>query len=153
MNIFSFCVKRLDGHVSLLSEYSGLATVVVNTASQCSFTPANVTILREVQDRFHVRGFTVLAFPCSQFAAQEPLTSCQLEQWTVDMGLSFPIFDRVDVKGVNASPLFLFLQSQLGAPRWNYTKYVCDRNGRPIVKLDPSCSFEALSGAIERALA
>ena len=148
MSVFSFTVAQLDGRLVSLGDYTGHSLLIVNTASRCSFNQMNIALLSNVHKTYADRGFSVLAFPCSQFAAQEPLTSCELEDWRVKEALPFPVFGKVDVKGPKASPLWQFLHQQLGPVQWNYTKFLCDRGGRPVKKLDPSSTPAAVDSMV-----
>ncbi|GET93382.1 glutathione peroxidase, putative [Leishmania tarentolae] len=150
-SIFSYSAVQ-NGKTILLQKYSGYATLIVNVASRCSLASVNIEMLNEVQQVYGPRRFTVLAFPCAQFANQEPLSNTEIVQWCEDLGLLFPVFDRVNVKGSSADPLFQMLRAQQGAPMWNYTKYLCDRSGLPLRKLEPGCSMDALRQSIESVL-
>ncbi|KAK7196174.1 glutathione peroxidase [Novymonas esmeraldas] len=146
------CSATQGGQTILLQKYTGYVTLIVNVASRCTFTAANIEMLNSVQQAYGTRKFTVLAFPCAQFANQEPLNNAEIARWGDDLGLLFPIFDRVNVKGPAADPLFQMLRAQQGPVMWNYTKYLCDRNGTPCRKLEPSCSLDTLQQSIERVL-
>lgn len=135
-SVFSYTATQ-GGMSVALKQYSGYATLIVNTASRCSFTPMNIELLNSVQQTYGSQKFTVLAFPCSQFAGQELPTNAEIQKWREEMGLLFPVFDKVQVKGGNADPLYRMLQSQLGSIRWNYTKFLCTRNGTPQKKTGP----------------
>ncbi|EPY39380.1 glutathione peroxidase [Angomonas deanei] len=129
-----------------LSQYKPKVTLIVNTASLCSFTASNIHQLNELQRTYGPRGFTVLAFPCAQFANQEPLSPDGLKAWTADNAITFPVFDRVNVvlSKPDVHPLFEVLQRELGPIRWNYTKFLCDRSGTPMKKFQPvSLSLES----------
>ncbi|ORC87353.1 glutathione peroxidase [Trypanosoma theileri] len=140
----------LAGKTVALSKYTGSVTVIVNTASLCSFTSANLQQLIHVQEKYASRGMTVLAFPCAQFANQEPKSNEEILQWAEKMQINFPVFDKIKVKGPNADPLFQMLQTSLGPIRWNFTKFVCNRQGIPCVKLSPSCTLEELENSIKQ---
>ncbi|EKG03559.1 glutathione peroxidase, putative [Trypanosoma cruzi] len=147
-----FAYSALMGGKSVaLSNYTGRVTVVVNTASLCSFANSSLQQLTHVQETYGPRGFTILAFPCAQFANQEPKSNEEIAVWAQTCGLNFPLFDKVKVKGPDAHPLFQMLQASLGPIRWNYTKFICDREGIPLVKLDSSSFFEELRRSIEQA--
>ncbi|CBH18665.1 glutathione peroxidase, putative [Trypanosoma equiperdum] len=141
--IFSHSVL-MDGNAVMLSKYAGCVTVLVNTASLCSFTSSNIQHLIHVQQKWASRSFTVLAFPCSQFGNQEPKKRDEICCWVARNGINFPVFDKVNLKGPNTHPLFQMIQSSLGPIRWNYTKVVCNRAGLPCVKLQPGSSLEEL---------
>lgn len=134
MSVYDFEVN-LDGAAFSLKQFEGRVVVVVNTASRCSFSSANVEALNELV-RETQGAVCVLGFPCKQFA-QEPLSGCELKNWGLLLGLKFQLFDEVQVKGPNAHPLFKFLQGRLGRVHWNFTKYICDRQGVPMKRLEP----------------
>ncbi|CAJ1012789.1 putative Glutathione peroxidase [Leishmania naiffi] len=150
-SIFTYSAVQ-GGKTVSLQRYSGYVTLIVNVASRCSFTSTNVEMLNGVQQAYGPRRFTILAFPCAQFANQEPLNNAEIAQWSENIGLLFPVFDRVNVKNPSAHPLFRMLRAQQGAPMWNYTKYLCDRSGVPRRKLEPGCSIDALRQSIESVL-
>lgn len=147
-SIFAYSAAQ-EGKTILLQRYTGCVTLIVNVASRCSFTTANLEMLNEVQQTYGSRKFTVLGFPCSQFANQEPLSNAEIAQWRQERPVLFPVFDKINVKGPQADPLFQMLRAQQGAPVWNYTKYLCDRGGVPVRKLEPGCSLDTLKRAIE----
>jgi glutathione peroxidase len=151
-SVFSFTVAKLDGQLFSLSHYSGMPLLIVNTASRCGLTNMNVPLLCDVHRAYSTRGFSVLAFPCSQFAAQEPLNACQLEDWRQQRSLPFPLFEKIDVKGPKASPLWVMLQQHLGPVPWNFTKFLCDKQGVPVKKLDPSASPDVVHQAVQSLL-
>ncbi|KEG11024.1 glutathione peroxidase [Trypanosoma grayi] len=142
----------MGGKSVALSKYTGRVTVLVNTASLCSFAASNLEKLIHIQASYGPRGVTVLAFPCTQFANQEPKTDEAVAAWAREWGVNFDMFDKVKVRGGDAHPLFHMLQDSLGPIRWNYTKFVCDRDGIPRVKLAPSCPREELERSIEQLL-
>lgn len=142
MNVYEFEVPTLTG-TSDLSAYKGEVLLIVNTASGCGLAP-QFAELEKLYQKYHKQGFSVLGFPCNQFAGQEPLTaqeaaaSCQL---TYDV--TFPIFGKIDVNGENAHPLYQFLRKEapglLGdAIKWNFTKFLIDRNGKVVERFAPT---------------
>lgn len=151
MSVFTFSVAR-QGVLVPLASYTGNVILIVNTASRCSFTAANIEALNEVQRLSEPRGFTILAFPCAQFANQEPLSDSEITAWKDDMAITFPVFDKTNVKGKRADPLFSMLQERLGKAHWNYTKYLCDRSGNPVKRLDPTCFPSLLMDSVEALL-
>lgn len=162
MSVHAFSCKLWSGEVVPLSRYAGKALVIVNTASLCGFTASNMTGLNMLQDSYdrpHVRDqkyrnrLQVLAFPSNQFANQEPKTGCDLNAWAQSLyGISFPMFERVDVKGAKADDLWRFLSAELGAPKWNFTKYLVDPDGRPIRKYNPAVPPESMKTDIDALL-
>ena len=156
-SIFDFTVALPDGSPISLATYSGTVTVVANTASMCGFTAVQMPQLVSLQSKFGGRGdFSILAFPCAQFAMQEPKNSCDIPNWaSAEYGASFPIFEKINVKGPKAHPLFLYLAStpaNFGPPRWNFCKYVCDKKGIPRAKFDHSMPESLMEAKIEELL-
>ena len=129
-------LPRLSGKPESLGRYSGKAILVVNVASKCGFTPQYAGLQR-LYDRYSSRGFTVLGFPCNQFFHQEPGTAEQIEQFcSLNYGVTFPIFAKLDVKGPEQSPLYEILTQlpddtgKAGNVAWNFEKFLIDRDGR-----------------------
>lgn len=142
MNVYDIEVPTLQG-TTTLADYEGQVLLIVNTASGCGLAP-QFAELEELYKKYHEQGFSVLGFPCNQFAGQEPLTaveaaqSCQL---TYDV--TFPMFGKVDVNGDNAHPLFRYLRAEapglLGdAIKWNFTKFLVNRHGHVIERFAPT---------------
>ncbi|MCB2412758.1 glutathione peroxidase [Demequina sp. TTPB684] len=152
-----FTATTLDGRDVSLSEFDGQVVLVVNTASNCGFTP-QFAGLQDLHTRFSDKGFTVLGFPCNQFGAQEPGDGAQIGDFCqANYGVTFPMFAKVDVNGRNAHPLFVWLKSQRGgrfgsAIKWNFTKYLVDRNGRVIARYGSRTEPAGLAPDIESAL-
>jgi glutathione peroxidase len=161
-SVHAFSCKLASGELVPLSRYAGKSLLIVNTASLCGFSHSNMQGLNELQsmyDRPHVKDMKyrgrlmVLAFPCNQFAAQEPKSACEVRAWaTASYGTTYPIFDKVDVKGPNADPLWKFLGQELGAPKWNFNKYLIDPAGRPVKRFNPATTPENLKGDIDSVL-
>jgi glutathione peroxidase len=132
--------------------------LIVNTASKCGFTP-QYNGLQELQEKFKDSGFSVLAFPCNQFGGQEPGSSEEIQEFcTLNYGINFPIFEKVDVKGEDAHPLFKYLTSEkkglLGSEsiKWNFTKFLINKEGKPIARFAPNTTPEKISKEIETLL-
>lgn len=159
MSIYEFTVKASEGADLDLADYNGQVLLVVNTASKCGFTP-QFTGLEDLYQQFHDKGFTVLGFPCNQFASQDPGTDSEiLEFCQLNYGVTFPMMAKVDVNGSYASPLFRWLTSQapgfLGSKRikWNFTKFLVGRDGEVIARYGPNDEPAAIAADIEQALA
>ena len=156
--IADFTVEKPDGSKLDLADKQGKVLLVVNTASKCGFTP-QYEGLEELQRKYGEQGFEVVAFPCNQFGAQEPgdaeeiATFCKL---TYDV--SFPVMKKVDVNGDNASPLFDWMKAEapglLGSKgvKWNFTKFLIDRDGNVVRRYAPADKPEGLSKDIEKLL-
>jgi glutathione peroxidase len=151
-------LHSLQGKPVQLSDYQGQVLLIVNTASACGFTP-QYQGLEELYQRYRERGFAVLAFPCNQFGQQEPGSAADIAAFcSTRFQVSFPMFDKVDVNGPNTDPLFAFLKEAapglLGtsAIKWNFTKFLVDREGRVRRRFAPITPPESIRRAIERLL-
>ena len=157
-NIYNHSCNDNSGNLQNLSAFEGQALLIVNTASKCGFTP-QYNGLQELQEKFKDSGFSVLAFPCNQFGEQEPGSSEEIQEFcTVNYGINFPIFEKVDVKGEDAHPLFKYLTSEkkglLGSEsiKWNFTKFLINKEGKPIARFAPNTTPEKISKEIENLL-
>lgn len=143
MSVYEISVKAPDGTNKSLSDYKGKLLLIVNTASKCGFTP-QYTELQQLYERYHEKGLEVLAFPCDQFAHQEPGTDSEIQTFCqVNYGVTFPIFSKIKVNGKDAHPLFTYLRSQKksvfgNAIKWNFTKFLIDRSGNFIARYEPA---------------
>ena len=158
MSIYEFSATNIKGQEVNLSDYQDKVLLIVNTASKCGFTP-QYDGLQELHSKFKDSGFSVLAFPCNQFGGQEPGSSEEIQEFcTVNFGINFPIFEKVDVKGKDAHPLFKYLTSEkrglLGTEsiKWNFTKFLIDKEGKPIARFAPNTAPEKISQEIESLL-
>ncbi|MDD2056032.1 glutathione peroxidase [Pseudomonas sp. GD03860] len=151
------CVT-LAGEQKVLGDFQGKALLVVNTASQCGFTP-QYKGLEQLWQRYRDRGLVVLGFPCNQFGKQEPGDAREIAQFCeMNFGVSFPLFRKIEVNGANAHPLFVELKKRapglLGSERikWNFTKFLVDPASGRVTRYAPSTKPEALTTSIERLL-
>ena len=158
MSVYDFEALDLDGRARPLSEFRGQALLIVNTASQCGFTPQYAG-LESLQANYAGRGFSVLGFPCNQFGAQEPGGPDDIRGFCqTNYGVSFPMFAKMEVNGPSAHPLYDYLKRTkpgflcLRGIKWNFTKFLVDREGRPVARYAPSKTPAALAPAIERLL-
>ncbi len=156
--ITDFIVKAADGSEVSLDAYRGKVLLIVNTASKCGFTP-QYEGLEALHRDYADRGFEVLGFPCNQFGAQEPGDAAEIATFcSTTYDVTFPVFAKVDVNGADAAPLFDALKT--GAPgllgskgiKWNFTKFLVDREGRVVDRYAPTTKPEDLRGDIERLL-
>ena len=141
--IAEFTVKAPDGSDLDLSDKLGKVLLVVNTASKCGFTP-QYDGLEALHQKFGAQGFEVLAFPCNQFGGQEPGNAEEIEQFCkINFGLTFPLMQKVDVNGDEASPLFDWMKGEapglMGskAIKWNFTKFLINREGKVVRRYAP----------------
>lgn len=158
MSIYDFAVTRLDGTTGSLRDFEGKVLLIVNTASECGFTP-QYRGLEALHRELAERGFSVLGFPCNQFGGQEPGGNEQIAQFCdLNYGVTFPMFDKIDVNGDTAHPLYRWLKKEapgvLGSERikWNFTKFLIDREGRVAARFAPTTKPEELKPHIERLL-
>ena len=155
-SIFNFSCKDVNGDEKNLSELQGKVTLVVNTASQCGFTP-QYKGLEDLYQKYKDKGLEILGFPCNQFGNQEPGSNDEIEEFcTQNYGVTFSMFSKVDVNGDSADPLFNFLTSNkkglLGSSKvkWNFTKFLVDKNGKPVKRFAPTTTPEQISKDIEK---
>ena len=155
-NIYEFSCEDSSGQTIDLSDFKGKTLLIVNTASQCGFTP-QYEGLEKLQNNYSSEVFSVLAFPCNQFGGQEPGTNEQITEFcSLNYGNTFPIFSKIDVNGENAHPLFNFLTSEkkglLGTQKikWNFTKFLINKDGEPVNRYGSSTTPEQLQSDIEK---
>ncbi|MEK4464532.1 glutathione peroxidase [Paenibacillus sp. FSL H8-0315] len=158
MSIYDFEVNTLKGEEKSLSKYKGKVLLVVNTASKCGFTP-QYKGLQEVYEKFKDRGFEVLGFPSNQFAGQEPGESDEIAEYCeINYGVTFPMFEKIDVKGDEAHPLFKYLSKEapgvLGSKsvKWNFTKFLVDQDGRVLKRFAPKTTPQQIESDISKLL-
>ena len=154
----TFSATLLDGTVQPLDHYQGQVVLIVNVASNCGFTP-QYQGLQALYEKFQARGFAVLGFPCNQFGGQEPGDANDIRQFCdTRYRITFPMFDKIDVNGANAHPLFQWLKSArpgvLGseAIKWNFTKFLVGRDGRVVARYAPTTAPSDLEKDINAAL-
>jgi len=157
-SVYDFSAPLLDDAPISLESMRGQVLLVANTASQCGFTPQYAGLERLFQT-YKGRGFQVLAFPCNQFGAQEPGSAAQIGSFCQkNYGVSFPVFSKIDVNGPYTHPIFRFLKEKkpglFGTTRikWNFTKFLVDREGRVVKRFAPSKPPESLAPDIEQLL-
>jgi len=163
--VFDFEAETLapmaNGQPKKLSDYRGSVLLIVNTASQCGFTPQYAG-LEKLYRTYKERGLVVLGFPCNQFGAQEPGSAGEIEAFCEkNYGVTFPMFARIDVNGEQAHPLYRHLKKAKpgllgpiggGSIKWNFTKFLVDREGHVVSRHAPSTKPESLAGEIEKLL-
>ncbi|MBS0455687.1 MAG: glutathione peroxidase [Proteobacteria bacterium] len=157
-SVYDFEARTIDGKPAPLSDYRGRVLLIVNTASACGFTP-QFAGLEALYKRFGDQGLTVLGFPSNQFGGQDPGSNEEIDAFcTRNYGVSFPMMEKIEVKGSGASPLYQWLTEQkpglLGKSiKWNFTKFLVGRDGRVIRRYAPLDKPESLARDIEAALA
>jgi len=181
MGVYDFTVKTNRGEEKSLSDYKGKVLIIVNTASKCGFTP-QYKELQDLYDKYNEKGLEILGFPCNQFGAQEPGSNEEVQTFCRrNYGVSFQIFAKGDVRGETAQPLFQYLTKEKGFKgfdekheiaaalldalkknfpeylegdgiKWNFTKFLIDREGNVIERFEPTTSPSAMVPAIETLL-
>jgi glutathione peroxidase len=158
MSVYDFQAETLDGKPASLADWRGQALLIVNTASKCGFTPQYAG-LEQLHRAYHGRGFSVIGFPCNQFGAQEPGDAAEIANFcSLTYDVSFPMMAKIDVNGPAVHPLWAYLKHArkglLGSEgiKWNFTKFLVDRQGEPVRRFAPTDAPENLKGAIEAVL-
>jgi len=151
--------RTIDGKPTSLADYKGKVVLIVNTASKCGLTP-QYEALEQLQKTYSARGFTVIGFPCNDFMGQEPGSNTEIQQFCkVRFGVTFPMMEKIHVKGTEQHPLYAALTGPQGAfpgdVTWNFGKFLIGRDGKPILRLEPRQKPDSkeLTTAIEQALA
>lgn len=157
MGIYDFTVKARDGSDVSLSEYKGKVLLIVNTATGCSFTP-QYKGLQTLYDKYKDKGFEILDFPCNQFANQAPGNEEEIHTFcTGRFGIKFPQFAKIDVNGINESPLYTYLKSQKkgffsSKIKWNFSKFLVTKDGQVVERFAPTDTPEKIDSYIEKLL-
>jgi len=156
-SLFELEAKKLNGETISLKEFQGKTIVVVNTASKCGLTP-QYEGLENLYKIYKDKGLVILGFPCNQFGKQEQGTANEISEFCeINYGVSFPMFDKVEVNGPNAHPVFKYLKSKLGGIlgsniKWNFTKFVIDKNGKPVKRFAPTTKPEKMESYLRKIL-
>ena len=154
---YQLTATSLHGQPISMADYAGKLVLVVNTASYCGFTPQYAG-LEALYAKYAAQGLIVLGFPCNQFGKQEPGGVDDIEQTClINYGVSFPMFEKVEVNGASAHPLFRYLKDELpgvlgGRIKWNFTKFLIGRDGTPLTRFAPFTIPEKMESAILAAL-
>jgi glutathione peroxidase len=181
MKIYDFTVNDINGKEIKLEQYKDKVIMIVNTASKCRFTP-QYSDLQKLYERYHNQGFEILGFPCNQFGEQEPGSNDEVQSFCqINYGVSFPLFEKVEVRGPQAHPLFTYLTKQ--APftgfdlnqisakllhaflqekfpefllddsiKWNFTKFLIDKDGNVVKRFEPTVEPIDMEKSIEALL-
>ena len=146
--LHDFQIQSIDGTARSLLDLNGKAVLVVNVASQCGLTPQYAG-LEDLQKKYEARGFTVLGFPCNQFAGQEPGAEAEIQTFcSTNFGVTFPLSAKVEVNGEGRDPLYAWLTSEETAPdgsgdiKWNFAKFLIGRDGRVLARYSPTVTPE-----------
>jgi len=155
-SVYDFSATAIDGAEHALEQYRGQALLIVNTASKCGFT-GQYAGLEMLHRQYADKPFQVLGFPCNQFGAQEPGKAAEIASFcSSTYGVDFPMFDKVEVNGPNRHPLYAWLTEQkkgfLGTRdiKWNFTKFLIDREGQVVARYAPQVEPEAIQADIEK---
>jgi glutathione peroxidase len=157
--IYEFSADTIAGQALPLADFKGKVLLVVNTASQCGFTP-QYKGLEELYEKYHDQGLEILGFPCNQFGGQEPGSATEIQSFCeTKFGVKFPMFAKIEVNGAQAHPLYTFLKSEapgiLGLKdiKWNFTKFLVRRDGSVADRYAPTTAPASLDKDIQQALA
>ncbi|KNH07933.1 tryparedoxin-dependent peroxidase [Perkinsela sp. CCAP 1560/4] len=155
--VFDFTVKDAANKDLSLCLYKGKALLIMNVASKCGFTQGGYTTANELLRKYKSVGFDVLAFPCNQFAKQEPGDAASIQKFACEiMKAEFDILSKIDVNGSNASPLWEFLKESIPgvmgtkAIKWNFTMFLCDRDGVPRHRYSPGTKTEEIEKDLQK---
>ena len=158
MTFYDFKAKKINGETISMKAYQGKTIVVVNTASKCGFTP-QYEGLEKLYQKYKSQGLIILGFPCNQFGSQEPGSSRDIKEFCeINYGVTFPLFEKIEVNGKNAHPIFKFLKSRLSGGlfgsriKWNFTKFVINKKGVPVKRFSPTTKPEKMEKTIKQLL-
>lgn len=157
--LYDFTLNNIDGKAMPLADFKGKVILMVNVASQCGYTP-QYTALESIYEKYKDQGFVILGFPANNFGAQEPGTNEEIKTFcTRKYSVSFPMYSKISVKGDDQAPLYQYLTqtadpSHTGDIKWNFTKFLVDRNGNIIQRFEPAVTPDSkeVAEAIEKAL-
>ena len=156
--IYDFSARTIDGELKSLADFKGKVVLIVNTASECGFTP-QYQGLEELSRKYREQGLVVLGFPCNQFGNQEAGSNVEIKEFCrVNYNITFLMFEKIEVNGENAHPLFNFLkdnaQGLLGSKsiKWNFTKFLIDREGKVVERFSSQTKPEEIKEGIEKLL-
>ena len=154
MSVYDFVMKDAEGVDVSLADYKGKVLLIVNTATGCGFTP-QYNALEELYEKYKDRGFEILDFPCNQFGEQAPGTDAEITEFcTINFGVSFKQFSKIDVNGENEAPLYTYLKNEKGGIlgtkiKWNFTKFLVDREGNVVERYAPTVTPERIEPRIK----
>jgi glutathione peroxidase len=157
--VYNFTLPSIDGEPTSLANYKGKVILLVNVASRCGFTP-QYSALESIYEKYKGQGFVILGFPANNFGGQEPGTNAEIKNFcSTKYSVSFPMFAKVSVKGADCTPLYQYLTQQanpalLGDIKWNFTKFLVDRNGKVVARFESPVKPDSLEvvQAIEKLL-
>ena len=157
-SIYDYSMKSIDGHQVPLSSFKGKVVLLVNVASKCGYTP-QYTGLEALYEKYKGQGFVILGFPANNFMAQEPGTDAEIKTFcSTKYNVTFPLFSKVSVKGDDKVDLYKYLTDSAANPstggeiKWNFTKFLIDRNGKIVQRFEPAVAPEKFDAAIAAAV-
>ena len=157
MEFYNLSVNTPQGTNLKMNNFKGKVILIVNTATKCGLAP-QFNGLESIHQKYKDKGLVVLGFPCNQFGGQEPETNDSVEEsCRINFGVTFQLTEKIEVNGMNTHPIFAFLKSQLSGCfgekiRWNFTKFLIDKNGRPYKRYSPTKDLKKLIKDIDRLL-
>ena len=140
VSIFEFSASDIDGNVVNLSKYDGQVTYIVNVASKWGLTEGDYAEMSTLHSRYHAQDLRIFAFPCNQFASEEPGTNQEIKQFAAERGAKYDMFSKIEVNGENTHPLYIYLKHALNPEssiEWNFAKFLCNRKGVPVKRYGP----------------
>lgn len=142
-SVHDFTVKDIYGKPVRLNKYKGKVLIIVNVASQCGLTETNYKELNLLNEKYYDRGLRILAFPCNQFNSQEPGSAEEILNFIKEKKVTFDLFEKIEVNGENANPLWKFLKNKVSGTlgdfiKWNFSKFIVDKNGIPVERFGPT---------------
>ena len=157
-SIYGYEATDIQGKSTILETYKGKVVLIVNTASKCGLTPQYAG-LEKLYQEYKDKDFVILGFPCNQFLKQEPGTDEEIADFcSINYGVSFPMFSKIEVNGDNTHPLYVYLKNELPSSgnksdiEWNFAKFLIDREGKPVKRFSPRTKPEDLKQEIEEIL-
>lgn len=157
MNFYDLSVQSPKGNPIEMKDFKGKVILIVNTATKCGLAP-QFDGLEELHQKYKDEGLVVIGFPCNQFRHQEPETNETVEEsCRINFGVTFQLTEKIDVNGENTHPIFAYLKNELGGflgkkIKWNFTKFIIDKNGKPFKRYSPTKDPKKLISDIEKLL-
>ena len=156
MGFYDYKAVKMNGQEVSMEEYKGKVVLIVNTASKCGFTP-QLKGLQELYDKYHEQGLEILGFPCNQFANQDPGDNSEISEFcSLNYGVTFTMFEKIDVNGDNAHPLYKFLKEEkhglMKAIKWNFEKFLIDKDGNVVERFGSTKTPEKIEDDIKKLL-
>lgn len=157
MTLYDLIVQDAEGNDVSMKDYEGKVLLIVNTATGCGFTP-QYEGLQDLYEKYQTQGLEILDFPCNQFGNQAPGTEEEIEDFCQSRyGVTFKMFKKIEVNGENEAPIFTYLKSQKGGMmgskiKWNFTKFLVDRNGNVVERFAPTTTPEQIDAAVAKLL-